>query len=174
MSKMRFKILFFVLLILLFLVDFFVVGNYDSVCRQHKGYSYSYFSDGGAIKSMTQFGVERIKYNFENFFIFWISPPIAQTFTNLKEFITCDGNTAAENIFHFVGFFAITLIILYFFRLNIWYALLIGFVFNIFHEYVAEGICCDPSFLDLWLDSGGIALGILFFLAKRVIWMFRE
>jgi hypothetical protein len=37
---------------------------------------------------------------------------------------------------------------------------------NIWHEYVAEGLYCDPSWVDLWLDSAGIAtaMGLWFVL----------
>jgi len=40
----------------------------------------------------------------------------------------------------------------------------LGTGMNVFHEYVAEGQYCDPSFIDLWLGQVGLLAGIALFI----------
>jgi hypothetical protein len=161
------KIFLFIFLLFLLLVDFFIVSRLDPVCHTKQGYGFSYATgEPMEVFNQMRFGAKRINYNFSHFSLFWTKAPFGKNFSNLIEFLKLDGNPLWMNIGHFFAFFIFTLVLLYFFRLNLISVFLITFVFNIFHEYIAEGICVDPSFNDLWVDLIGSLVGILFF----VIW----
>lgn len=165
MTFLRSKIFLLFFLLMLLLVDFFVVPNIDPVCRTQQGYGFAYpLSQKNEQINQMRYGWPRIKYNFSHFFVFWTQPPFSKSFSNLTEFLTLDGNPIILNIGHFFAFFIFTLILAYFFRLPIRYIFLICLFFNIFHEYVSEGVCVDPSFNDLWVDFIGVLIGIVFYL----------
>ncbi len=161
------KLLIFLFLITLLLIDFFIIGRLDPVCRKGQGYGFGYYLGKEEQRMIHyQYGFERIKYNFRNFFQFWAGPTFGRRYYSLKEFLTLDGNSLIWNVSHFLCFFIFSLILLLFFKLNPLSVFLIGLLVNIFHEYIAEGIYVDPSFNDLWLDLlgtlSGILIGIIF------------
>ncbi len=156
----------FLFLVILLLVDFFVIGKIDKLSRQKIGYGFNYPLGAKEQHLLYQrYGWQRIIYNFSHFFQFWLSPPPGKSFKNLNEFLHLDipPSTLTFNILHLFAFLFFSLILLYFFRLPIWLVFLIGIFFNIFHEYVAEGIYIDPSFNDLWTNLLGIIFGLLLF-----------
>lgn len=169
MAQKRYVLFIFILSLLL--VDFFIVGRLDSVCRFKQGYGFSYIT-GEPLEILNQmrFGYKRINYNFSHFSLFWLKPPFGKSYSNLIEFLKLDGNPLLFNIGHFFAFLIFSLILLYIFRLNIFSVFLITFIFNIFHEYISEGICVDPSFNDLWIDLIASLFGILIFVIQPNLW----
>lgn len=160
----RFKKVIFLLLICLLLIDFFIIGRIDSKSNQQIGYGYNYPLGSNEQNLLYQhYGWPRLVYNFSHFFQFWQSPPPGKTFHNLLGFLSLDipPSTIFFNILHFFAFAFFAFLLLYFLRLPIWMVFLIGIFFNIFHEYIAEGIYVDPSFNDLWTDSLGLLTGLL-------------
>lgn len=163
------KSILFLFLFLLLLIDFFIVGRFDPICYSKQGYGFSYATGESAeVLNSIRFSPERIGYNFSHFSLFWTKPSFGKNFNSLIDFLKLDGNPLWLNIGHFVAFFIFTLILFYIFRLNFVSVFLINLVFNIFHEYIAEGICIDPSFNDLWVNTVGCLIGILFFILCRV------
>lgn len=151
-------------LIILLLIDFFLIGRIDPISRAGQGYGFGYYLKEKEQKMIYhQYGWERIKYNFRNFFQFWREPPLGKKYSNLKEFLLLDvpPSKLLFNILHFFAFLIFTLLLFYFFHLPVWLVFLIGMFFNIFHEYVAEGIYLDPSFNDLWTNTLGLLVGLL-------------
>ncbi|MCX7779005.1 MAG: VanZ family protein [Patescibacteria group bacterium] len=141
-----------------------MIGRVDKVCRFGQGYGFGYYLKPADQKMLYQrYGWERIKYNLRNFFQFWFQPPLGKKFSNLKEFLVLDvpPSNLIFNILHFFAFLIFTLLLVYLLRLSIGLAFLIGLFFNFFHEYVAEGICLDPSFNDLWTNTLGLLVGML-------------
>lgn len=164
------KFFLFLFLISLLLIDFFIVSRLDPVCYFRQGYGFGYATgESTEILNQIKFGLARIDYNFSHFSMFWSKPPFAKSFSNIIEFLKLDGNPLWLNIGHFVAFFVFALILFYIFRLNFISIFLISLFFNIFHEYIAEGICVDPSFNDLWVDTIGSLLGIL--LPNFLLWI---
>jgi len=166
MDFWRSKKVIFLLLVCLLLIDFFVIGKIDYLSKQEIGYGYQYPLGSNEQHLLYQrYGWPRIIYNFSNFFQFWQAPPPGRIFSNLIEFLYLDvpPSTFLFNIFHFFAFLIFALILLRFFCLPIWAVFLIGMFFNIFHEYIAEGIYIDPSLPDLWIDTIGLLTGILIF-----------
>ncbi|MFN3301743.1 MAG: hypothetical protein ACK413_01800 [Patescibacteria group bacterium] len=158
------KKLIFLFLIFLLLIDFFIIGKIDEISRKKIGYPYFYPLTKGEEQLLYQrYGWPRIVYNFSHFFQFWLSPPPAKNFRNLKEFLYLDvpPSNVFFNILHFFAFLIFAIILLLFFRLNVFLVLFIGLFFNIFHEYIAEGIYIDPSFNDLWTNLLGTLVGSL-------------
>jgi len=157
----------FLFLIILLLIDFFIIGKLDEVSRRHEGYGYYYpLKEKEQHLLYQRYGWPRILYNFSHFFQFWLSPPPGKRFHNLWEFLNLDvpPSSFLFNICHFFAFFLFSLFLLYFFRLPILVVFLIGIFFNIFHEYIAEGIYMDPSFNDLWVNLLGNLFGLLIWL----------
>jgi len=164
MELLKAKKFIFLFLICLLLIDFFIVGKIDRASNQKIGYNYNYplnFSEQNLFYQ--RYGWPRIAYNFSNFFQFWQNPPPGRTFDNIIDFLNLDvpPSSVFFNILHFFAFAIFAIFLLYLFRLPIWLVFLIGVFFNIFHEYIAEGIYADPSFNDLWFDSLGLLVGIL-------------
>jgi len=163
----------FLFLVCLLLIDFFVIGKIDPVSRAGQGYGFNYpLRADEQFLIYQRYGWPRIKYNFRHFFQFWLSPPIGKSFRNLKELLSLDipPSTLFFNVLHFFAFFIFTIILFYFFHLSFWQIFLISLFFNIFHEYIAEGIYLDPSFNDLWTNSLGLLVGLLIsviFIKKR-------
>jgi VanZ family protein len=156
------RLLAILFLIILLAIDFFIVGRLDPVCRQAQGYGFGYPASFRLEEiSQKKFGFSRIVYNFQNFFIFWLGPGFGKTYHNLKEFLLLDYSVLIFNILHFFAFLIFAFILLYFFRFNVFLVLIISLFFNLFHEYIAEGICMDPSFNDLWVNLIGSLVGSL-------------
>lgn len=158
------KYLFFSLIIFLMMIDFFIIARLDPICRYGQGYGFGYYLRPSEQQMVYQrYGWSRVAYNLKNFFQFWQKPPAGKDFSNLKEFLLLDvpPSKLSFNILHFFAFLIFAFLLIYFFRLPIWLVFLIGVFFNIFHEYVAEGICTDPSFNDLWVDTLGLLVGML-------------
>lgn len=163
----RSKKVIFLLFVCLLLIDFFVVGKLDKMSARKIGYSYHYPLGVGEQNLLYQrYGWQRVVYNFKHFFQFWQSPPPGKRFHNLREFLQLDvpPSTVFFNILHFFAFAIFAFLLLYFLRLPIWLVFLIGVFFNIFHEYIAEGIYLDPSFNDLWTDTIGLLVGMLIYI----------
>lgn len=167
MNVWQSKKVIFLLLICLLLIDFFVIGKIDSRSNQQIGYGYNYPLGGQEQNLLYQrYGWPRLVYNFSNFFQFWQAPPPGRTAHNIIEFFQLDvpPSTVLFNIFHFFAFAIFAILLLYFFHLPLWLVFAIGIFFNVFHEYIAEGIYVDPSFNDLWTDSLGLLVGILVYI----------
>lgn len=167
MELLKSKKVIFLFLISLLLIDFFVIGKIDPASNQKTGYGY-YYPLGVNEQSLSyqHYGGTRIAYNFSHFFQFWQNPPPGRTFHNLIEFLHLDvpPSSVFFNILHFFAFAIFAILLLYFLRLPIWLVFLIGVFFNIFHEYISEGIYMDPSFNDLWTDSLGLLVGMLIYI----------
>jgi hypothetical protein len=160
----RSKKVIFLLLICLLLIDFFIIGRIDSKSNLHIGYGYNYPLGANEQSLLYQhYGWPRLIYNFSHFFQFWQSPPPDKTFHNLLGFLSLDipPSTIIFNVLHFFAFAIFVFLLLYFLHLPIGLVFLIGMFFNIFHEYIAEGIYVDPSFNDLWTDTIGLLVGLL-------------
>lgn len=164
MELLRSKKAIFLFLACLLLIDFFVIGRIDKISREQIGYGYHYPIGANEQNLLYQrYGWPRIDYNFSHFFQFWQNPPPGRTFHNLIEFLQLDipPSTVLFNILHFFAFAIFAILLLCSFRLPIWLVFLIGIFFNIFHEYISEGIYLDPSFNDLWVDTMGLLIGLL-------------
>lgn len=164
MEILRSKEVIFLFLAFLLLIDFFVIGKIDPISREGLGYGFGYFLGPKEQHLLYQkYGWPRIVYNFSHFFQFWLSPPVGKSFKNIKEFFYLDipPSTIFFNILHFFAFLFFALILLILFHLPIWQVFFICLFFNIFHEYIAEGIYLDPSFNDLWTNLLGTLFGIL-------------
>lgn len=169
MIKKR-KKLFIFLFFFILLGDFFIVSRYDPVCWNKQGYGFGQIEKQTKNIPEVKFGWSRVGYNFENFNVWW-QKSFTSKYHNLKEFLTLDGNSIWNNLFHFLFFIGFTLILLFYFNFSLLNTFLISNFLSIFHEYVAEGICVNPSFIDLWLDLLGILFGILIFaLLKTFLW----
>jgi hypothetical protein len=169
MIKKR-KILFIFLFLLVLWGDFFIISRYDPVCWNKQGYGFGKIGKQTENTPEVKFGWERVGYNFKNFSVFW-QKSLTNSYHNLKEFLVLDGNSIWNNLFHFSFFIGFTLILLFYFDFSLLNTFLIGNFLSIFHEYVAEGICVNPSFVDLWIDLLGIFFGILIFvLLKSFLW----
>jgi len=164
MEILQSKKVIFLFLVCLLLIDFFVIGKIDKVSRAGQGYGFNYPLSAREQHLLYQrYGWPRIVYNFSHFFQFWLSPPPAKKFHNLWDFLHLDvpPSSVLFNILHFFAFLIFALVLLYFFRLPLWFVFLSGLFFNIFHEYISEGIYVDPSFNDLWTDTIGLLAGLL-------------
>lgn len=158
------KLFIFLFLVFLLIIDLFILSKLDPLPRQARGYGFGY-----PVKfrieeiEQYQFGWRRVVYNFEIFFLFWSKPPFGKTYQSLKDFLSLDYSPLSYNIAHFFAFLTFAIILLWLFRLNVFWVLIIGLFFNIFHEYIAEGIYMDPSFNDLWVDTLGLLMGLFIF-----------
>jgi len=155
-------IILLIILSLILLGDFFIVNLTDIVARSKIGYSFDYPDTlAGQWQNTPQYGLQRIAYNFNHFALFWTKTPNNIQIKSFYQLMTVDGNSFWMNLSHLILFFIFALLLMRLFKLSWWQVLIIGIVVNIFHEYIAEGIYADPSFIDLWLDSLGTILGIL-------------
>ncbi|MDD2646612.1 MAG: hypothetical protein PHV78_02065 [Patescibacteria group bacterium] len=144
------------------LLDFFLVPQINIICRDRQGFGFSYQTGESQQRlSLIKYGSARIIYNFRHFFVFWSKAPFGKTYHNLNEFLHLDNSALSFNILHFFAFLIFALVLFYFFQLKIWQVFLIGLGFNVFHEFIAEGICIDPSFNDLWVNMIGLLVGIM-------------
>lgn len=149
------------LLFIIVLGDYFFLARLDPISRRQVGYPFSYPSTViNQWQDTPYYGLKRIGYNFGHFGLFWLKMSEGAVNNNFYQFFTQDGNPLWMNKAHLICFFLFTLILLWWFRIKWWLAFLIGFFINVFHEYVAEGIYVDPSFIDLWIDLVGIILGL--------------
>lgn len=160
-TRHKIKFLWLVVLFIL-LFDFFILSKLDVISRNQKGYQFVYPSTlVDEWQNTALYGSKRIAYNFDHFCLFWLKMPEQSNIHSFHQLITQDGNPLWMNLSHFACFFLFTLFLIWWFKLKRWQAILFGFLINIFHEYIAEGIYVDPSFIDLWLDTAGILFGIL-------------
>ncbi|MCX6740808.1 MAG: hypothetical protein NTY61_00190 [Candidatus Parcubacteria bacterium] len=156
-----------VFLFVLLCIDFFGIGNLPVVCRAHQGFQFNHSTNFTLAQlDHYRFGAARISYNFAHFFIFWTQIPIGKTLDSVKDFLSLDGVAGQPsplpwNIAHFFAFLIFVLVLLRFFRLKWYWVLIIAIFFNIFHEYISEGLCEDPSFNDLWVDTLGTLVAML-------------
>ena len=111
-------------------------------------------------------GPWRVWFNFRHALHWWTAWP-ARAGAHPVKLLTSDGNSMATNLAgHFGGSFVLALLALVLVP-RPWLIAALGTVMNVFHEYVAEGRYCDPSFIDLWLDEFGLALAIGCFMFVR-------
>jgi len=156
-----------VFLFVLLCIDFFGIGNLSAICRAHEGYQFNYPTNFTLAQlNHYRFGALRISYNFAHFFTFWTQIPFGKTLNSVKDFLLLDAVAGQPsplpwNIAHFFAFLIFVLVLLRFFRLKWYWVLIIVIFFNIFHEYISEGLCGDPSFNDLWVDTLGALVGLL-------------
>lgn len=156
------NIILLIILSLILLGDFFIVNLTDIVARSKIGYSFDYPDTlVGQWQNTPQYGLQRIAYNFTHFSLFWTKTPNNIQIKSFYQLMTVDGNSLWMNLSHLILFFIFALLLTRLFKLSWWQVLIIGIVVNIFHEYIAEGIYADPSFIDLWSDTAGTILGIL-------------
>jgi len=164
-----------VFLFVLLCIDFFGIGNLPAACRAQEGLRFNHpVNFSLAQLDHYRFGAARISYNFAHFFIFWTQIPIGKTLNSVKDFLSLDSIAGQPsplpwNIAHFFAFLIFVLVLFRLFRLKWYWVLIIAVVFNIFHEYIAEGLCQDPSFNDLWVDTLGILAGLLIWQAAPLI-----
>ena len=150
-----------IFLFVLLCIDFFGVGNLSAICRAHEGLQFNHpVNFTLAQLDHYRFGAARVGYNFAHFFIFWTQVPIGRTLNSLKDFLILDAvpgyrSPIPWNIAHFFAFLIFALVLSKYFKLKWYWILIIGIIFNIFHEYIAEGLCQRPSFNDLWVDTLG-------------------
>lgn len=144
------------------LIDFFIIPNLGIICRQHQGYGFSYSTGERAERlAEIQYSGQRVAYNFKHFLLFWTQPPLSSGYNSLMEFLRLDHSALFFNIIHFFAFFIFALLLLFFWQLPTYLTVVIGLFFSIFHEYVAEGICMDPSYNDLWVNLLGTLIAVL-------------
>ena len=164
-----------VFLFVLLCLDFFGVGNLSATCRSRQGFQFNHPVNFTLAQiDHYRFGAPRIAYNFAHFFIFWTQIPLGKSLNSIQDFLLLDGAAGQPsplpwNIAHFFAFLIFVLVLLRFFRLKWYWVLIIAVIFNIFHEYIAEGLCQDPSFNDLWVDTLGILVGLLIWQAVPLI-----
>lgn len=157
------NIILLVILLLILLGDFFIVSRTDAAARSKIGYGFDYPDTlVGQWQNTPQYGLQRLAYNFGHFSLFWTKTPNNIQIKSFYQLMTVDGNPLWMNLSHLILFFIFAILLMRLFKLSWWQVLLIGIIVNIFHEYVAEGIYVDPSFIDLWLDSLGTIVGIIF------------
>lgn len=156
-----------VFLFVLLCIDFFGIGNLPAACRAQEGLRFNHpVNFSLAQLDHYRFGAARISYNFAHFFIFWTQIPIGKTLNSVKDFLSLDGIAGQPsplpwNIAHFFAFLIFVLVLFRLFHLKWYWVLILAVIFNIFHEYIAEGLCQDPSFNDLWVDTLGTLVGLL-------------
>ncbi len=170
------NIILLVILLLILLGDFFVVSRTDVVARSKTGYGFDYPDTlVEQWQNTPQYGLQRIAYNLSHFSLFWTKTPNNIQIKSFYQLMTIDGNSFWMNLSHFILFFIFSALLMLLFGLSWWKVLILGMFVNIFHEYVAEGVYVDPSFIDLWSDTVGIILGILIGAVlqkfqRRIIW----
>jgi len=156
-----------VFLFVLLCIDFFGIGNLSEVCRSHQGFQFNHPTNFTLAQiDHYRFGGARVNYNFAHFFMFWTQIPLGRTLNSVKDLLSLDAVPGQHsplpwNIAHFFAFLIFVLVLSKFFRLKWYWILVIAIFFNIFHEYIAEGLCQDPSFNDLWVDTLGALVGLL-------------
>jgi hypothetical protein len=141
--------------------DLVHIAGIDPITKTGRGYGHHELARHwqGASGTENAFGWSRIGFNFRHFFKWWIVIPQTRG-GGLKGVLTSDGNGLFENLGgHFAGS-AILVFLALWLSGSIPWTVLAGTAINIFHEYVAEGSYCDPSFVDLWLDQAGILLAV--------------
>ena len=163
----RRRVVFFACLLLLTAVDFLAAPRLDDVARRGEGYAHrsSVPSDNDAWAD-ARYGRRRVLFNFRHFGFWWRDGP-RHAGWSAADLLRSDGNSVWVNLGgHFGGAVALAMLgmaILPQARL----VLAAGTVGNILHEYVVEGMYCDPSFVDLWLNQAGVIVGIGLFLAAN-------
>jgi len=137
----------------------------DKVPRHGKGYGSHRRSEG--VAPPVRFGLKRVIHNFRHFTVYWRPPRKAGRGAGVPAFLTADGNSVWTNL---GGHFGLSVLLcLTFLSLGArWTWVLAGATLvNVWHEYVSEGLYCDPSYVDLWLDQAGILLALGLFAARR-------
>jgi len=102
------------------------------------------------------FGPARIARNFRLFSVFWQPPPGSRLPRRLPALLAADGNSAWTNLFGHFGLAVLLGLIALWLGVPIPVMLVAGTGINLWHEYVSEGMYCDPSWIDLWLDQIGL------------------
>ncbi len=118
-----------------------------------KGYPSDYFPHG------PHWGVERVEENLSHFPVFWVKPP--RPISSPGSFFTCDGNSAATNLLGHGGPFGLYGLLLPLVGISTGITFITGLFINVYHEYIAEGLYCDPSFCDLWISTVSLVVGLL-------------
>lgn len=162
------QIIFVVLAMTFAAVDYINVSGCNPVIKNGRGYSHCEFARlwTGAAETDNICGWNRVGFNFRHFFKWWFILPRAKT-AGIKQLLTSDGNYIETNLIGHLGGSALLVLIALFLSGSVPTVVAAGTAINIFHEYVAEGRFCDPSFMDLWLDQIGILLAIAVYQTLR-------
>ncbi len=138
----------------------------DRTARRGEGYGSNRTGTAGALPG--RFGPRRVLHNVRHFTVYWQPPAGRRRKPGLVGFLTADGNSPATNL---LGHFGLAVLLcLIFLGLGArwtWVAAGATLV-NVWHEYVSEGMYCDPSYVDLWLDQAGIGFALAVFCLFRL------
>jgi len=144
--------------------DFFIMPLVDPYARHGSGYEHHdparYRGDPecGAMR-----GYRRVIFTFRHFPDWWLAWPSHAGVSPVKLLVS-DGNSMVTNLFGHLGVSLILSLIAMFLVPMPLFVGALGTGMNVFHEYVAEGQYCDPSFIDLWLGQVGLLAGIALFI----------
>ena len=125
----------------------------DPVARRMRAYRSRYAPD---VPGGTAFGTVRVLRNFRLFFRFWAPPPGVPRSWRPRDVLTADGNSVVENLAGHFGLAVLMVLSAIALGVPVPDVLIAGTLINVWHEYVAEGLYCDPSWIDLWLDQAGL------------------
>lgn len=165
-QDLKARILFSAILIIFILIlDFSIEVLPKLVSGKFKGYDFGYGEEFQSLglKRDLRFSLGRVKHNFKHFFRYWVSAPANVKIKSFQNFITLDGNPWYENIFGHLIIFSLFGFLYSLIGAGAFNTFLTGTIINIAHEYIVEGMYCDPSFVDLWLDTIGLLSGIIIY-----------
>ena len=173
LKDLKTRVLFSIILVIFILIlDFSVHILPKLVIGKFKGYAFGYAETFQSLEleGKLRFSLWRIKHNFKNFFQYWFCLPHNVKIINFKDFITLDGNPWYENIFGHLILFSLFGFLYSLIGAGLFNVFLTGMIINIIHEYIVEGMYCDPSFVDLWLDTLGLLIGITLYIIFKKRW----
>lgn len=147
--------------VVLCLVDVIQAPLTDRLARAGSGYPHqlTFAPDATFVGELRSW--KRVAFNFLHFGTWWFRYPGQEDGWSLGAVLKSDGNTVATNVVgHLIVGYVLALV-----GLGILPAprliFALGTGFNIFQEYVAEGVYVDPSFIDLWLGEIALVLALI-------------
>ena len=160
-SKTSVQIVFVVLVMMFAVVDFVHITRSNPMTTEGHGYNHHEFAKlwAGAAETANICSWNRVGFNFRHFIKWWVVPPRMNGF-GVTQMLTSDGNCLETNLAGHLGGSTLLVLIALWLSGSVPMVVVAGTAINIFHEYVAEGRYCDPSFVDLWLDQAGILLAV--------------
>ncbi|NOY83132.1 MAG: hypothetical protein GXP31_19220 [Kiritimatiellaeota bacterium] len=144
----------------------------DPTARRSGGYGSNRTREG--VSPPVRFGPRRVLHNFRNFAVFWRPPAGRRRKSGLTGFLTADGNSLTTNLFGHFGLAVLLCLIFLGLGANWTWVAAGATLVNIWHEYVSEGMYCDPSYVDLWLDQAGIGFALAGFALFRLLRNWRQ
>lgn len=146
------------IVVLIAAADLVVSPLTDPRARRGRAYASRYPPDEAVARA---FGPERVARNVRLFGAFWKPPPGLRLRGGLWKILAADSNPAWTNLLGHFGLAVALGVIALCLEVPVIAVLTAGTLINVWHEYVSEGMYCDPSWIDLWLDQCGLVAAVV-------------